>query len=61
MASPYVRDPLGAFDGLIGSTSVAAGDLLYHDGADWEKADADDATKPLGTADPFIGPCQELS
>ncbi len=42
MASdPYVRHADGVFSATIGSTAVIAGDLLYFDGTDWERADAD--------------------
>ena len=41
MADPYVRQARGVFSATIGSTSVTAGDLLYWDGTDWERADAD--------------------
>ena len=42
MASdPYVRHADGVFAATIGSTDVIAGDLLYFDGTDWERADAD--------------------
>lgn len=37
-SSPYVRQARGMFSVTIGSTAVAAGDLLYFDGTDWELA-----------------------
>ena len=45
MADPYVRQARGVFTGTVGSTSLTAGDAVYFDGTDWEKADADDNTK----------------
>lgn len=46
MASdPYVRQAAGVFTGTVGSTALTAGDAVYFDGTDWEKADADDNTK----------------
>lgn len=44
-ADPYVRQARGVFTGTVGSTALTAGDAVYFDGTDWEKADADDATK----------------
>jgi hypothetical protein len=40
-----MAEMLGPVAILIGSTDVVAGDVLYHDGTDWELADADDNTK----------------
>ncbi len=45
MADPYIRQARGVFTATIGSTDVTAGDAMYFDGTDWEKADADDNTK----------------
>ncbi len=45
MADPFLRQTRGSIGITIGSTDVKAGDLLYFDGTDWEKADADDNTK----------------
>lgn len=45
MAAPYIAEMVGPIAILIGSTDVVAGDILYHDGTDWELADADDLTK----------------
>jgi hypothetical protein len=44
-ADPYVDAAVGLFTGTVGSTALVAGDLVYFDGTDWEKADADDNTK----------------
>lgn len=41
MADPHVRQATGVFTGTVGSTSLVAGDPVYYDGADWERADAD--------------------
>ena len=42
MASdPYVRQARGVFTGTVGATDFKAGDLIYYDGTDWERADAD--------------------
>jgi hypothetical protein len=46
MASdPHVIDAKGIFTGTVGSTALVAGDMVYFDGTDWEKADATDNTK----------------
>jgi len=39
-ADPYVSEAQGSFTGTVGSTDLAAGDMVYFDGTDWEKADA---------------------
>ncbi len=41
MADPYVKKAEGVFFGLAGSTNLKAADLVYFDGTDWERADAD--------------------
>ena len=41
MADPYVKKAEGVFFGLAGSTALKASDLVYFDGTDWERADAD--------------------
>lgn len=41
MADPFVRQARGNFNALIGSTDLVAGDLVYWDGSNWERADAD--------------------
>lgn len=46
---PYLKKATGVFTGLIGSTDVQAGDALYFDGTDWERADADVHTTPAQT------------
>ena len=45
MAAPFVDVAVDAFTGLTGSTALVAGDLVYFDGTDWEKADATDNLK----------------
>jgi len=46
MASdPHVIDAKGIFTGTVGSTALVAGNMVYFDGTDWEKADATDNTK----------------
>jgi len=45
MADPYLRQARGVFTGTVGSTAVTAGSPVYHDGTDWELADATDNTK----------------
>ena len=45
MADPYVRQARGVFYGTVGATDLKAGDPVYFDGTDWERADADDNTK----------------
>jgi hypothetical protein len=40
MADPYVRQARNVFTGLIGSTDIVAGDMVYFDDTDWELADA---------------------
>ena len=44
-SAPYVRQARGVMSVTFGSTAVAAGDLVYFDGTDWELADASDNTK----------------
>lgn len=41
MADPFVREATGVFTGTVGATSLVAGDPVYFDGTDWERADAD--------------------
>lgn len=45
MADPYIAEMIGPVAITIGSTDVSAGDVLYHNGTDWELADADDNAK----------------
>jgi hypothetical protein len=40
-STPYVRQARGVMSVTFGSTAVVAGDLVYFDGTDWERADAD--------------------
>ena len=40
MADPHVTKARDIFTATVGSTDVTAGDLVYFDGTDWEKADA---------------------
>ncbi len=42
MADPFVREATGVFTGTVGATVLIAGDPVYFDGTDWERADADD-------------------
>lgn len=42
MADPHVKQATGVFTGTVGSTVLVAGDPVYFDGTDWERADADD-------------------
>ncbi len=41
MADPKVKKAEGVFFGTAGSTALKAADLVYFDGTDWERADAD--------------------
>ncbi len=41
MADPKVKKAEGVFFGTAGSTNLKAADLVYFDGTDWERADAD--------------------
>ncbi len=41
MADPFVREATGVFTGTVGATVLIAGDPVYFDGTDWERADAD--------------------
>ena len=45
MADPFVQEQRGFFTGLVGSTAMVPGDLVYFDGTDWELADSSDNTK----------------
>ena len=40
MADPHITKAINVFSDTVGSTDVTAGDLVYFDGTDWEKADA---------------------
>ena len=40
MADPHVTKAINVFSDTVGSTDVTAGDLVYFDGTDWEKAAA---------------------
>ena len=42
--APFVREPVGFFTATTG-VDLIAGDLVYFDGTNWLKADADDNTK----------------